>query len=98
MSNSEDLQAAIMEVTLDIATAAAVRPMREADPSTEPHTRRRSSEEPHNPRQATLMLSQPAFNWKALDRYVELLNFEMEVTNVSKQKCMISVMKRRCPL
>ena len=28
------------------------------------------------------MMSQPSFNWKAHDRYVELLNFEMEVAIV----------------
>ena len=28
------------------------------------------------------MMSQPAFNWKVSDRYVELLNFEMDVANV----------------
>ena len=28
------------------------------------------------------MKSQPAFNWKVSDWYVELLNFEMVATNV----------------
>ena len=28
------------------------------------------------------ILFQPTFNWKVPDRYVELLNFEMDVTNV----------------
>ena len=32
------------------------------------------------------MLSQPVFDWKASDRYVELLNFEMEVANVHQAK------------
>ena len=32
------------------------------------------------------MLSQPASNWEAPDRYVELLNFEMEVANVLQAK------------
>ena len=28
------------------------------------------------------MLSKPAYDWKGPDRYVELLNFKMEVANV----------------
>ena len=32
------------------------------------------------------MLSQPVFDWKAPDRYMELLNFEMEVVNVLQGK------------
>ena len=27
-------------------------------------------------------LRQPAFNWKALDKSIELLNFEMELRNI----------------
>ena len=34
------------------------------------------------PRQTGPMMCQPAFNWKAPDGYVELLNFEMGVANV----------------
>ena len=33
-----------------------------------------------------LALEKPSFNWSAQDRYVELLNFEMEVTNILKAK------------
>ena len=32
------------------------------------------------------MLSQPVFDWKVPDRYVELLNFEMEVANIVQAK------------
>lgn len=32
------------------------------------------------------MLSQPVFDWKAPDSYVELLNLEMEVANVLQAK------------
>ena len=74
-----------MQVVIQAATVI-VRAMREADPPTEPHTRRSSPEEPQGPRQAGLMLHQPTFDWKAPDRYVELLNFEMEVANVIQVK------------
>ena len=72
--------------------------MGEADMPAKPHTRRNIPEEHHRPRQVRPRLSQPEFNWKALDIYVELFNFEMEVADCFKQKYMISLMKRRCPL
>ena len=48
------------------------------------------------------MLSQPAFDWKASDRYVGLLNFEMEIENLlqamlyylsDEEKCLIYTKK-----
>ena len=60
----------------------AVRAMREADPPSELHTRRSIQEEHHRPRKARPVMSHPASNWKVPDRYVELLNFEMELVNV----------------
>ena len=45
MEFSEDIQAVNMHVVIQAATVA-VRFMREADPTTEPHTRRNSPEEP----------------------------------------------------
>ena len=81
MVNSEELQAAITQVAIQEATMA-VRAMKEAKLPTKPHTRRSNPEEHHRSRQAGPMMSQPAFNWKVPDRYVELLNFEMHVANV----------------
>ena len=72
MANSEEMQVAIMQVAIQAATAV-VRVMREAEPTVKPHTRKSNSEEYHRPRQAGPMMSQPAFNWKLPDRYVELL-------------------------
>ena len=54
----------------------AIRVMREADLTTELHTRRSSSEEPHRPGQTGPTLNQPTFDLKAPDRYVKLLNFK----------------------
>ena len=76
MANSEEMQAAIMQVAIKAATAM-VRVMRKADPPAKPHSIRNTPEECCRP-----MMSQPAFNWKMPDRYVEVLNFEMEVENV----------------
>ena len=56
--------------------------MPEAEPTTKPHTRKNSPDKPHTPRQTGTVLHQPAFDWKLLDSYVKLLNFEMEVSNI----------------
>ena len=32
------------------------------------------------------VLVKPAFNWGAQDRYIELMNFEMEVSNILETK------------
>ena len=74
MANSEEMQAAITQVAIQVATVA-VRAMREEDPPAEPHTGRTIFKEQCRPRQAGPMMSQQAFNWKVPDKYVELLNF-----------------------
>ena len=73
-----------MQVVIQ-AAMAVVRVMREADLTTEPHTIS-SLEEPHRLWQAVQMLGQPAFDRKAPDRYVELLNFKMKVANELQAK------------
>ena len=60
----------------------AVRVIREADLPAKPYTRGSIPEEHQRPRQVRSMMSQPVFNQKVPDRYVELLNVEMEVVNV----------------
>ena len=42
------------------------------------------------------LLSQPALDWKSQERYVELLNFEMEVANVLQAKT-YDLNHGRCP-
>ena len=85
MTKSEDMQAAIIEVTIQAATIV-VRAVREVDQLAESHTRRSSQKEHHRPKQAGPMLSQPMPDWKAPDRYVEVLNFEMEVAKYTPGK------------
>ena len=96
MANSEEIQAVIMQVAIQAATVA-VRAVREANQPTKSHTRKSIQEEQQKPRQARPMMSQPACNWKAPDRYVELLNFEMEIANMLQAKCMILIRSRRFP-
>ena len=55
--------------------AVAVRAMREAYLLAVPHTRRSIQEEQYKQRQAGPLLNQPVCDWKASDRYVELLHF-----------------------
>ena len=38
--------------------------------------------ETHRHRYGRQALRQPSFDWKAPDKYVELLNFEIEVVNI----------------
>ena len=49
MANSEYMQAVIREVAIQ-ADMVAVKAIREAQLTTEPHTRRNSQEEPHKPK------------------------------------------------
>ena len=59
-----------------------VRAMIEEELSTEPDTRRNQPRKPHGHRQAGPILGQLEFDWKAQDKYVELLNFGMVLANV----------------
>ena len=67
MENSEDMQAASMQVATQ-ASMVAVRAVGEANPPTELHTRNSNLEEPHRLRKAGPILSQPAFDCKTPDR------------------------------
>ena len=40
----------------------------------------------HPHRHGEAALKQPLLNWNATDKYVELLNFQMEVTNILQTK------------
>ena len=85
MGNSEDMQAVIMQPTIQ-AAMVAVEVMRGSDLTIESHTRRNSPEETQRPRQAGPLLRQPKFDWKVPDWYVELLNLEMDVSNILQMK------------
>ena len=81
MPGNEDIQASIIKAAIQ-AAAVVVRGISEADLPAKAQTRRSIPEEQHRPRQAGPKLGQPAFDWKASHRYVELLHFEIEVSNV----------------
>ena len=75
----------------------AVRAMLETDPTAELHIRRSIPQEKHRWRQPRSMLSQPAFDWKTPDRYVELLHFEMKKANVLQTKAFNLNNKEKVP-
>ena len=85
MAKSEDMQEAIMQIARQ-SNMVAVGTVMEVDLTTELHTRRNIPKESHRPKEAGPMQSQPAFEWKVPDRYVELLNFKMEVANILQTK------------
>ena len=85
MENTKDMQAATKLAAIQASTMV-VREMREKELPAESHTRRSSLEETCRPRQTEPTLSQPAFDWKAPDRYVELLNFEIKVATILQAK------------
>ena len=50
---------------------------------TKPHSKpKRATEKKHS----GPALEKPLFNWNVHDRYVKLMNFEMEVTNILEMK------------
>ena len=72
--------------------------LREADagPKSWPNTD--SLREVHRQRHLRSALKQPSFNWNVLVKYVELLNFEMEVTNILEMKMYLLTEEEKVPI
>ena len=79
------MQVVIMQATIQ-AGAVVVRTIRKADQPAKMTYQKKHPRRAAQPRQARPMLIQSAFNLKAPDRYVEILNFEMEVSDVPQTK------------
>ena len=75
------MQTAITQAAIQAATVA-VKVLKEQDIGPTTGTNVANTEEAHRPRHGRPALRQPTFNWKAPDKYAELLNFEMEVLNI----------------
>ena len=71
MADSEAILTAIMQVTIQAATVGSASGASTA-----------YAEEAHRSRHGRQALRQQSFDWKAPDKYVELLIFEMEVRNM----------------
>ena len=83
MAESEAIQTAIMHVDILAATVAVIA-LKEADTEPTSGASTTNAEEVHRPGHGRPALRQPSFDWKAPDKYVELLNFEIEITNKLK--------------
>ena len=68
------------------ASRVVVMVLKETDAGPRPGTRTVSLREAHRRRHGRSALKQPSFNWNATGKYIELLSFEMEVTNILQTK------------
>ena len=85
MLESEAIQSVFTQAAVQAATAM-VMAMREAGTGPISGTNTSSSKEAHRQRYDRPDLEQLSFNCNAPDRYAELLNFKMEVTNILQIK------------
>ena len=81
MAELEAIQTVATQVAIQ-AAMAAVMVMMEVDAGPTSGTNAVSSGEACRHRHGVPALRQPSFNWNTPDDYVELLSFEMEVTNI----------------
>ena len=85
MAESEAIQTAVKQVAIHSATAT-VMVLRETDAGLISGTSMANMGEAYIYRHGGPVLRQPSFDWNASDRYIELLSFEMEVTNILQTK------------
>ena len=81
MAESEAIQTAITQAAIQAATMA-VKALKEAGTEPESGMSTANLRQAHRLRHGGPAIRQLSFKWKAPDTYVELLNFEMEVTNI----------------
>ena len=94
MVEAEAIQSVVTQGGIQAATAA----MREADAGQILGTNTASLREAHRQRHGRPALKQLPFNWNAPDKYVELLNFKMEVTNILQTKAYKLLEEGKVPL
>ena len=85
MAGLETIWTVVMQAAIQ-AAMAAVLAMRQADTSTASGTNTVSLGEACKHGHGVPALRQPSFNWNAADKYIILLRFEMEVTNILQAK------------
>ena len=81
MVGLDSMQMAVMQVAIQ-AAIVAVMSLKEADTGPTTGVNMAKAGEMHRPRHGGPALRQPAFNWETPDECIELLNFEMEETNI----------------
>ena len=85
MTGSEAIQAIVNKPAIQ-ATTAVVIALGEADAGPRSSANTACPREVHRQRHGRPALKQPLLNWNASDKYVELLNFETEFTNILQTK------------
>ena len=86
MAKLDSVQTAIMKATIQ-ATTVAEMALKEADRRHVTGTSLANAGDVYRPRHGRSALRQPPFEKeKALNKYVELLNFEMKVMNILETK------------
>ena len=86
MAEFEGIEAVVNQATIKVTTAVMMA-IKDADVGPQPATKA-SPREPQRERErhGTPALGKSSFNWNAQDWNTELLNFEMEVTNMLETK------------
>ena len=74
MAELDSMQTAITQTAINAATEE-VMALKEADTGPVTGTNMAVMEELHRPRHGRPALRQPAFDWKAPDKYIDPLNF-----------------------
>ena len=96
MVESEGTQEAVNQVAFQAATAVMVT-LRGMDAGSH-LTPTANIREPQQQRHGRPATEKPWFNWNAQDKYVELLNFEMKVTNILERKAYENAVEVKVPV
>ena len=81
MAESEAIYTVIAQVAIQAATVA-VMGLKETDKEPTSVANMANTGEAHRSRHSSTALRQSAIDWKALGKYIEILNFEMVVMNI----------------
>ena len=84
MALYEGIEEIVNQVGIQTATTVIIA-FRDADAGLQPTTTA-IHKQPQRQSHGRLMLEKPLFNWDAKDRYAELINVKMEVTNILETK------------
>ena len=83
MAESDGIQEVVKQAAIQAAVVIMLLRGVDAGPYLAPTAKLR---EPQQQRHGGLALEKPSFNWNAQDRYVELLNFEIEKAKILEKK------------
>ena len=84
MAEFEGIEEMVNQASIQAATVVMI-PFRDVNVGSQPVSTT-SPRKPEGHRNSGLALERPLLNCNTQDRYVELMNFEMEVTNILEMK------------